>query len=1032
MIFERRRVLAMAAAAFMAIVPMRASADPTGVSDPATTGLPRATGFFAEGVHASGAPDAMSGVMSYVYEFELPAARGPAQPRLALTYSSAARDREAGYGWGLDLPVIERAPISGNVRGVAMTAGFADERYTFQGQPLVFVCEVGGSCPAGETHPQWGSWSYYRLQVDAMSARFYRSPDGLQWRVQLKGGTRLELGDVDGNGGGIESVGTKVVRWRLRRHLDAIHTENFVDYRWAPLGSRGLLYLTDIFDTKRASGHASDADFAHHTKLFWSAPGYDQSRYADPLHATPDLRLTRVAVTSKSWLADTAREVVRHYHLDYLTSRAFGAYTQDVTAPLWHHSFLRQIRMDGKCGHRETPEGSVNEDTPCNKTLPPTTFSYEGGDVSAGPAWLSTVEGGAPDLVQNKRVFTDEDVISVLDLDRDGIPDLVQPWESGPRCLLDPNGWTSVSADATTLICHRGSFTDPLPMPVRAHVGYLNRGQDVGQARLQLVHQCIDAGRASDVGTPASWNAGLPSSFLTAQAGATAGGSWSTGLVMWLPGVIPGFEPQPFFARPTTLASGGCDLTNFDPNTFSPAWKWQPTHVQDWARKAAPRPANVGTNWFTDVDGDGLLDEIVESAATPVGVFRPASVAFTRRFAANENAGSPTPVQKPFDESDFGGNSLAPRENETNTKFFYVDVNGDGLVDLLTATNGGNHLRVRPGDGRGNFACVSANNPSGAPCETFIDEPTQVYQLVIPGADLPFPFTSDTAVHDVTGDGLADIVKYDPATGAIRVWINRDGHEFGCMATGCTVGSVFDDVHSTSDIGPHRLAFGDMNADDVDDVVVLSHAGAFFASIIQRSNPFAIAHAPRPGVLVRIDSGRGATTRIRYRTIQELDLEARASGEPWDHHSRAVESVVTQIWTQDTSTVNGNPIGHPYDFQRTVEYSYRDPAYDRWTRAFSGFRKVRERVGGESAVTETTYWFGACQNDRLSREGETPPSVPEITCPETSDDDFSKHRTGRPIRVDRFIPAIPGPQGGPPSTCGRRRTNGATRSTFPT
>jgi hypothetical protein len=55
-----------------------------------------------------------SGVFRSSLPIDVPAARGGAQPGLGLTYSSAAGIREAGMGWGLNLPVIERrGPFGG-------------------------------------------------------------------------------------------------------------------------------------------------------------------------------------------------------------------------------------------------------------------------------------------------------------------------------------------------------------------------------------------------------------------------------------------------------------------------------------------------------------------------------------------------------------------------------------------------------------------------------------------------------------------------------------------------------------------------------------------------------------------------------------------------------------------------------------------------------------------------------------------------------------------------------------------------------
>ena len=77
-----------------------AAADPTAPGDPSRLDNLGPTGVFV-GSSNQPMPDPKTGAFHWSYAFQLPAARGLAQPELALSYSSAARDREAGYGWGL-------------------------------------------------------------------------------------------------------------------------------------------------------------------------------------------------------------------------------------------------------------------------------------------------------------------------------------------------------------------------------------------------------------------------------------------------------------------------------------------------------------------------------------------------------------------------------------------------------------------------------------------------------------------------------------------------------------------------------------------------------------------------------------------------------------------------------------------------------------------------------------------------------------------------------------------------------------------
>jgi len=145
-----RGILLFVAIALTMLTASSGRADPT--SAPGET----AEGVFGEGTTGHGQPDRKTGAMTWTYPFSLPAARGRPQPELALSYNSSSRDREAGYGWGLDLPVIERKPLSGNPcfqqdgTPVACWAQYlartgppvSEERYTYRGQPLVFILSL--------------------------------------------------------------------------------------------------------------------------------------------------------------------------------------------------------------------------------------------------------------------------------------------------------------------------------------------------------------------------------------------------------------------------------------------------------------------------------------------------------------------------------------------------------------------------------------------------------------------------------------------------------------------------------------------------------------------------------------------------------------------------------------------------------------------------------------------------------------------------------------------------------------------------
>ena len=173
------------------------------------------------------------------------------------------------------------------------------------------------------------------------------------------------------------------------------------------------------------------------------------------------------------------------------------------------------------------------------------------------------------------------------------------------------------------------------------------------------------------------------------------------------------------------------------------------------------------------------------------------------------------------------------------------------------------------------------------------------------------------------------------------------------------------------------------------------------------------AFGTRPGQLTRIHNGVGATTEVQYRSIQDLDLAASAAGQPWQHHSPLVESVVARVTTRETSVATGSAaLAVPYSINRQVRYSYREPAYDRWQRKLVGFRKVAAQVGDEAAMTETTFWFGPCE-DAAPPAADASGVRATNYCEYGSDDEFAARPTfrswvGKPVRTDRYVPGNSG------------------------
>ena len=648
---------------------------PPAFADPISAPGVEAEGVFGEGGYKQLEPDSKTGAMTWSYPFILPSARGGPHPKLTLSYNSSTHDREAGYGWGLDLPVIELKPISGNpcfapngspiVCGEPSTSTHTDERYTYNGQPLVLICKLqildGGKAPGcgDEDQPKgWlpsSGWRYFRLQSEGEFARFYLSENRRYWRVQLKGGELLEFGEPpNSDTPGIEHAyenNNNILRWRIVRHTDDVHTLsgspfNYVNYRWKARGGRGLLYLTDIYDTPRANGaNVAAVDFAHHTQLSWQLPKYEQTFYADPYRATPDLRLERVSVSSAPWSGIGQREVIRTYLLAYADKQG----TQPTVTPengpplfqIWHHSFLSEVAMEGRCNQLEDERGNIPVNRECPNRLPPTTFEYEGANISSGSAFLTSAD--RPQLSDEDRTLPYLKSVGIVDFNRDGIPDIVQGWNSQFSC---PNGGVfAISPNQDYIECRNGPQFKNI-QSTRPIIGYLNRGSTNG-ANVRLEYQCMDAGKVLDAASPNNvginfangnirgltyHNTGKPPGLFSEKGATTLLGPWGEGIFAWS---NAGYAP--YQAKPKSLGynlppepGSGCDADNFIESDFYPGWKWEKTYDNDWAKVPSISP---GPNrWFSDIDGDGLTD-LLTSTGVPYQDFDQANVAFTQRYA---------------------------------------------------------------------------------------------------------------------------------------------------------------------------------------------------------------------------------------------------------------------------------------------------------------------------------------------------------------------------------------------------------------
>jgi hypothetical protein len=557
-----------------------------------------------------------SGAMTYGVPFVLPRGRGNAQPSLAIQYRSGAPSGEAGLGWSLNLPQIERAPLSGWPKYIDDGNPMTEDRYAFNGQPLTFVCVVGGTpaCPMNEQVGPMPTWAegfrHYRLQVEGSFERFFLSPDRRTWMVQRRGGEIMEFGaprtraDLAGPALDIEwSAGT--FRWNLVRQYDLHGARNLIVYRWDAQGTQRQ-HLRDIFYTPPATqGSLAPTDtFAYHVALSWEAPPNAQPQYTHADKRRHELRLRRVAIASKTWAASGQRELVRAYNLSYFPARSVPGAAGE--APVWGRSSLKSVTVEGRCATPIAETAEVLPDPTGCPTLPPMAFDYQSAQLATGVAVHTAVNG--PGAANTLEYVTST---ALVDINRDGLPDLVQAWPANyrrPSYKFEYNSCTKgdfivdAGADPSThdpqLACNPddGDIFDI--RPARQHDAWINR--KTGFTTVGFDHRCLDAGGVEpntltyfQVAGPHGYGSREPSLFT--QYGAEAMGDWGDSAMLWS---LAGYAGFGFAPAVMDVPNGPMHEEGYAPDTFIkfcpqgasnpfyPALRWKKIGTAEWAKDA--------------------------------------------------------------------------------------------------------------------------------------------------------------------------------------------------------------------------------------------------------------------------------------------------------------------------------------------------------------------------------------------------------------------------------------------------------------
>ena len=349
---------------------------------------------------------------------------------------------------------------------------------------------------------------------------------------------------------------------------------------------------------------------------------------------------------------------------------------------------------------------------------------------------------------------------------------------------------------------------------------------------------------------------------------------------------------------------------------------------------------------LADMDGDGLADLVVKPMGQDFFYFRSLGGQGWGRRQQMTSLGSPppSPYEKPVDgglgnpvsSGDLNFNKAMDllRTDASGYSIWYnlgsrrfsrplnvtdgevidlslpgaalVDFNGDRVPDLVRTRQ--NHVLVRTGLGNGRFA------PSR--------------RVAIPGNALDESQIAQARFHDLTGDGLVELVLERPLPGQVWFWPNLGNFSFD----NCSVVAGMPPMSSTA-----VVRWADVNGNGTTDYVVAD--SRLKSPLIAVDFSQVMGCSEGPNLIRTISNGIGRVTEIQYRPSTEFSSEDDRAGRPWTDRVPNPMQLVSAIMVRDS-------LGHQY----RSEIRYRDGYYDPIEKQFRGFREVIQKDFGDAVA----------------------------------------------------------------------------------
>jgi RHS repeat-associated protein len=809
------------------------------------------------------------GTSNYRIPIETPPGRGGIRPNLAFAYTSTKANGLMGMGWKLDgLSSIARCPKI-QARGVEaepVRLNAADE-FCMDGQRLVPV-EITDLPPGMDDEVV----RELRTEVESFSRIFMRgsigNPTGFQvWRRDGQVYTYGELADREESANSIVLSGGVGRVWGLSQVEDRAGNSMLVEYH----------LRNNLLDIAYADAAANSSELLPERISFGgtvSSQAHDRSvefRY----ESRPDSRQHYVL----------GERTDSKFRLKYATVSANGEPTRSYTVeyPAVGESVVQSIQLcapdsDGAC-------------------LPPTTFEYD-SDVGFEPETEIEVVGWE----QEQRI---DQATQAMDMNGDGIADFVR--------RLSPEGPGIISADYRVLVSHREAD---------GGVGYTV--VDIPFLNLPFNVLDIDGDGMDDiVKFPRSDGCADPVIFSSRRCPWTDGPGTllaSTGTSFEASSLPAGMRPdQPDESLLWSLYPVVGDLNGdgvkdavsaFD---FSIIWGDGMRFGATTGYPMSPETKKAGKHYAAlDLDGDGDDDLI----RPEFGFFGFESATGWYPLFRLVNPAQAAPYWGSLGKWPHGG-YVAHWPSSTLVRDLgqRLDVNGDGLVDLLRTTSSAIQVWVSSGEG------FNLANPG------VFDEATltavRKQQLVL----------------DYNGDGRDDLLV--PELGAVL------------LANGA---NTFDNVEDAFEpLDDYDALVADVDGDGAKDLVHFGPGTQIGpARVLYRRS-----RAGSVGLLKQVTDGFGKTISVDYDALQP-DHSGFGLRATYARGTRTATNDVARQLTNVTPLVSGHQEAQAGGERHEYAYRYEDAEVGLGGRGWLGFgrRWITELVPGTPMpITETRLEF---------------------------------------------------------------------------